>query len=274
MRIVLPFPRALTTVLVASLATFFPACGGSGGSGGAEPPGVAPGPGGGGPGGDGGATEPDAGAVTAAAIDALLSGDQDLRGLRDRFEQARDLDPEQVEARLMAGLLDFAVVAQDELRAGGAGNDLMQRAGLVNGAVAGQLWDLDYEVENHGQGTFKDTTPNADELRGYFESTLRPAIDDLIKVLESVPADWEYVIPSARGGRLLERLAPGQAIDLRADYGDAQALIALGHGLAGAVDLVSAFDLDELDFNDFDYGDNPTLSPLETIHSGYDDLGR
>ena len=211
--------------------------------------------------------------LTTESVAEVLSGNADLDAVLAKLARAVAFDQNNVEARLLLGVVVLLDIAEGELAAGGQGDQLMQRAGLVNGASGGSLWDLDLEIEDHGQGLFKDSTPTLNEFQGYFNNSVRPALDALATVLDTVPSDWEYVIPAANGGLLLQRLAPGQTIDLRIDYGDVQIAAAAIRAMLGLADVLGAFDPDNFAPNDIDFVDNPNLDLFELLRTQYANFG-
>jgi hypothetical protein len=212
--------------------------------------------------------------LTAGAVGDMLSGSTDYAGMRDDLIAAVAANGNNTAAKVWLGVATVMVEASEELAPDGALNQLLQRGGLVQTGTPGSLWDFGLQLENHGQGMFKDSTPTLGEIQAWVHGTFRPALADLLAVLDAVPPDFEYVIPAASGGLLLQRVAPGQSIDLRLDYGDVQLLAALGHGLQAGLDLLRAVDFDDLAPNELDPQDTPGLDVLEVLHTNYPDFGR
>jgi len=212
--------------------------------------------------------------LTAEAVAEVLSGSQDFSTMQGKLAEAVAIDRDNPNARLWLGVVTVLVQMQTDLQPTGRLNQLLERAGLVNPNVGGSLWDFSLQFENHGQGLFKDTTPTLGELQDYVHGTVRPALDALLTVLDSIPADWEYVIPASSGGLLLQELAPGKQIALRLDYGDVQLASAIGHGAQAVFDMLRAIDWNNLSLNDLDTNDDPAIDPLEVIRTAYPNLGR
>lgn len=212
--------------------------------------------------------------LTAAAVTSLLSGTEDFAALQGQLVEAAAINRDSVSAKLFLGVVTLLAKVQDEIQADGQLNQLLQRAGLVQTGTPGSLWTFGLQAENHGQGAFKDTTPTLGELQAWVHGTVRPALANLLAVLDAVPTNWEYVIPAANGGLLLQILAPGQQFDLRLDYGDVQLAAACGHGLQVLFDLLRVVNWDNLAPNAFDPADHANLDVLEVIRTTYPNLGR
>lgn len=212
--------------------------------------------------------------LTAAAVASLLSGAEDFAALQGQLAEAVAINRDSVSAKLFLGVVTLLAKVHDEIQADGQLNQLLQRAGFVQTGTPGSLWAFELQTENHGQGTFKDTTPTLGEIQAWVHGTVRPALANLLTVLDAIPANWEYVIPAANGGLLLPIVAPGQQFDLRLDHGDVQLAAAVGHGLQSLFDLLRVVDWDDLAPNAFDPVDHPDLDVLEVIRTTYPDLGR
>lgn len=212
--------------------------------------------------------------LTATAVADMLAGNQDYTAIQGRLLEAVAANRENVSAKLFLGLVTVMKTASDEIQPGAPLDLMLQRAGYVQTGLPGALWTFGLQAENHGQGQFKDTIPTLGEIQSYVHGTVRPALAGLLTVLDSIPANWEYVIPAASGGLLLQYLAPGESIDLRLDYGDVQLLAALGHGLQTGFDLLRVINWDNLAPNDFDSVDHPNLDVLGVVVANYPNLGR
>lgn len=212
--------------------------------------------------------------LTNAAVTDVLAGSSEFTAIQGKLIEALAANPNNPDARLFLGVVTLLGKTQDTLQPGGELNTLLGRAGIVNQDPSGSLWSFSPAMENHGEGAFKNTTPTLGELQNYIHTKVRPALDGLLTALEAVPAGYEYVIPAARGGLLLEFLAPGQQIDLRLDYGDVQMAASGLHGVLALLDMARSMDWDNLAPNDFDWEDDPNLDPLEKIRTVYTNFGK
>lgn len=212
--------------------------------------------------------------LTSAAVTDVLAGSSEFVAIRGRLLEALAANPDNPDARLFLGIVTLLDKVQTTLQPGGDLEAMLTRAGIVNEAAGGSLWSYSPALEDHGQGVFKDTTPTLGELQNWLHTKARPTLDAVLAALEAVPANYEYVIPAARGGQLLQFLAPGQQIDLRLDYGDVQMAASVVHGVLALLDIARAVDWDDLAPNDFDWEDDPNLDALEKIRTVYTNLGR
>jgi hypothetical protein len=212
--------------------------------------------------------------LTSAAVTDVLAGSSEFTAIQGKLVEALAANPGNHDARLFLGVVSLLDKVQTTLEPGGELESLLTRAGIVDQGPGGSLWSYSPGLENHGQGVFKDTTPTLGELQNWLHSKARPALDGLLTVLEAVPANYEYVIPAAQGGLLLQFLAPGQQIDLRLDYGDVQMAASFVHGMLALLDMGRAVDWDNVAPNDFDWEDDPNLDALEKIRTVYTNLGR
>lgn len=210
--------------------------------------------------------------LTDDTVHTLLSGDDDFESQQSDLGLAVTLDPSNVEARVFLAAVTALHKVQQEMQQDQNTYRLLERAGIR--IRAGQtFWDAVLELEDHGQGLFKDSTPTLDEIAMWIEGSLIPTLDALVVALESVPADWEYIVPAQHGGRLLAFLSPGGNHQLRFDYADAQTAAAVGHLLIGALQTFLVLDWDDLAPNDFDFVENPAVDLLDLLETRYPNCG-
>lgn len=212
--------------------------------------------------------------LTNRAVGDLLSGNQSLAVAKGKLLEAVASDPGNADARLFLAM----VAALDQLeqslcRQGGQLNDLLLRMGMQNTATGGSLWDVALQREAHGQGQIKDSCPDLGEVRGYLHDKVRPALEGVVAALTSLPPGYEFVIPAANGGRLLQLISPQAPIDLRLDYGDLQLAAAVLNGALAGADLLGVLDWASLQPNDFDRDDHPNLDALELLRTVYPTFG-
>ncbi len=231
----------------------------------------------GGGGGGGGVIDPAESSIrTQQSAGELLRGSDDFASMAGNLRQAVALDPSNSAARVFLGFAEF-LAALDRLAVEPSGRvrSLGERLGYVDTSVASGLWSFRAErMMSPLEGEYPANGPRMNEYVTSLEHDLLPMLNGFIALLQTIPSDFSWMIaasdiaqhPAGQG------TTPSNPV-YEFDYGEIRLLSAALRVSVAMVDLALAYSGANLDFNDFDRGDDPALDALQILRDSYPGLG-
>lgn len=213
--------------------------------------------------------------ATQAAAAELFRGSDDFDASVATLEQATARDPNNRAARLFLGLGRFLQFANAiGVRGGGRLRALYVRAGFSGNPSAGFWRYRVQEQSQQGQGEFANSAPTSQEIAAILEQDVLPALRNLASGFETIPADFRWqVAASDLLQHPLARPSASWSATYEIDRGDVLAAAAALRALVAAGELALAYEQGNVDINDFDRGEDPTLDPLAIVRDLYGNLG-
>lgn len=205
----------------------------------------------------------------------LFRGAEDFDGMVALLEAAAARDPENRAARLFLGVGRFLQFANAiGVRGSGRLRALYVRAGFAGNPNTG-FWRYRVQEESlQGQGEFANSAPTSQEIAALLELDVLPALRSLAETCEAVPAEFRWQVAASD---LLQHPLANPSASWNAAYeldrGDALAAAAALRALIAAGELALAYEQGNVDINDFDRGEDPTLDPLVIVRDLYPTLG-
>lgn len=235
--------------------------------------------GGGGGGSSGGVSNEDrlasAQATQAAAVQ-LFRGSDDFDALVASLDDAKARDPNNAGARLFHGIGFFLRwVNALGIRGGGRLRALYVRSGFAPGNPNAGFWRYRVQAQSlQGQGEYANSAPTTQEVAAILEQDVLPALRSLAAGFESVPSDFRWQVQASD---LLQHPLANPGASWNASYeidrGDALMAAAALRVFVAAGELALAYQQGDVDINDFDRGEDPSVDPLAVFRDRYPDLG-
>jgi len=201
--------------------------------------------------------------MTRDAVDELTTGSEDFAGIAAQFDAACVLDPTNDHAPVFKALTDFAEFVADS-GDGGEAERLLAKCGITNSDGSGLLRNA---VLTMGHSTsagdlFPTGAPRGAETEAFLRNELRPELVALLAALEAAPSDFYYLVWVDEAHDVVND--SGDTVEARyLDYGDLCLLRAtIGGGIA-AIDMITAYDLGDVDPDVFDGPIDDWMAPLD-----------